>query len=84
MTDYVTIPSPHVNHLGPNDTVASAYRDAARRLRGGYPAGGSNTCESIARTLDAIADVLEPRHVVVRRRFICRCGHPGLGCICHG
>ena len=66
MSDTVTIPTPHVNHLGPNDTVASAYRDAAHRLRHGYPAGGSNTRESIARTLEFIADQLEAQEQAAR------------------
>lgn len=50
---------PVVAHKGPNDTDASAFRDAADRLDGGYSPGGSNTKRAISQLLRAAADAAE-------------------------
>ncbi|QBG78462.1 hypothetical protein PBI_WALRUS_71 [Gordonia phage Walrus] len=50
---------PTIDHLGPNDTVASVYRRAAWNLDNGFEPGGSNVKASIARTLLAVADSIE-------------------------
>ncbi|ANA85539.1 hypothetical protein PBI_BLUEBERRY_77 [Gordonia phage Blueberry] len=53
------IATPTIDHLGPNDTVASVYRRAAWNLENGYEPGGGNVKASIARTLRSIADAEE-------------------------
>ena len=45
-------------HKGPHDTDASMLREAAKRLDGGYEAGGSNTRQTVARVLRVVADLI--------------------------
>lgn len=45
-------------HKGPHDTDASMLREAAKRLRGGYEPGGSNTKQTVANVCDAVAELL--------------------------
>lgn len=44
---------------GPDDTDASMLREASKRLRGGYELGGSNTKQTVANVLDAVAAAIE-------------------------
>lgn len=55
----VTIEVPPVAFKGPEQTDADYYHDAATRLRGNYPVGGSNLREAIAQLLDAVVKELE-------------------------
>lgn len=46
-------------YKGPNDTDASMLREAAKRIEGGYEAGGSNTKATVARVLKSVAALLD-------------------------
>jgi hypothetical protein len=46
-------------HKGPDDTDASMLRAAAKRLRGGYEPGGSNTKQTVANVCVAVADLID-------------------------
>lgn len=50
---------PVVAHKGPHDTDAAMFRVAARKLRDGYDAGGSNVRAAVADLLDAAAAALD-------------------------
>lgn len=56
-------------HMGPDDTDASMLRAAAKRIEGGYEAGGSNTKRTVVAVLRAVADLLPepPQPVTVPR-----------------
>lgn len=42
-------------HKGPNDTDGSMLLEAAHRIEGGYPPGGSNTKDTVVAVLRAVA-----------------------------
>lgn len=46
-------------HKGPNDTDASMLQAAAKRLRGGFEPGGSNTKQTVARVIELVASLIE-------------------------
>ena len=46
-------------YKGPNDTDASMLQSAAKRLRGGFEAGGSNTKQTVARVIELVASLIE-------------------------
>jgi hypothetical protein len=46
-------------HKGPRDTDASMLLAAAKRLRGGYEPGGSNTKQTVARVCELVAALIE-------------------------
>jgi hypothetical protein len=52
----VVEPLPEIRFKGPDDTDASMFRRMAWNLRNGYPAGGSNACDALARLIDREVD----------------------------
>lgn len=46
-------------YKGPDDTDASMLLAAAKRLRGGYEPGGSNTKQTIAKVIELVASLIE-------------------------
>ncbi|MCZ4557946.1 hypothetical protein O4215_20505 [Rhodococcus maanshanensis] len=54
----VCVEVPSVAYKGPLDTDASAFRQVAKNLDEGYPAGGSNVCRAVSGLLRNVADAL--------------------------
>lgn len=55
----IVVTAPVVAFKGPHDTDASMFLEAAKRLDGGYPIGGSNLARAVSQLLRSAAAALQ-------------------------